>query len=463
MGVLRCTLAVREFGVSTLRVSPTLRVRLTGCSTSDPTERSFAMHSSAQRTLISAWGLFAALALIMVGNGLIGVLIGVRSELEGFDTTTTGLIMAAYFGGFLAGSHFTPRIMARVGHIRVFSGLASMVAATALIHGVWVVPFAWVVLRLVFGFAMAGLYIVVESWLNDSVTNENRGRVMAIYMVVAMGGLALGQITLSLGSPLEQTMFITAGALIALAIAPVSLSANSAPEFFLPPPVRPREIWETAPVGVITAVGAGIANGALLGMAGVYASQIGLSNARTAVFVGAAALGSVLFQWPIGHLSDRIDRRRAIFIVTLAAVVVSVIGVGTTADSFWLIVVMLALGGLSFPMYSLALSHVVDVLPAGRAVTGSVAIVFLTGVGAIFGPLVASIVMTAIGPSGFFWTISLVHGAIGVFGVYRLVKRPVIPGVSPKPYVSIPARSTYIPRRIVETAKKVRRNGAKRS
>lgn len=414
---------------------------------------------SAHTTLISAWGLFAALALLMIGNGLVGVLIGVRSELEGFDTATTGLIMAGYFGGFLAGSHFTPRIMGRVGHIRVFSGLASLVAATALIHAVWVMPFAWIALRLVFGFAMAGLYVVVESWLNESVTNENRGRAMAVYMVVAMGGLALGQMGLGLGSPLGQTLFLVAGALMALAIAPVTLSINTAPEFHLPAPVKPREIWEAAPVGVLTAVGAGVANGALLGMAGVYATQVGLSNTRTALFVGAAALGSVVLQWPIGHLSDLIDRRRAILLVTLGAVAVAGLGVVISEQSLWIVGVMLLLGGLSFPMYSLALSHVVDVLPAGRAVTGSVAIVFLTGVGAVFGPLLASVVMTAVGPEGFFWTISLVHGAIGLFAMYWIAKRPVLEGVEPQPYVSVPARSTYIPRRIVETARRVRRNG----
>lgn len=417
------------------------------------------MKTPAQQALMSAWGLFAALALIMIGNGLIGVLLGVRSELEGFDTTTTGLIMASYFGGFLVGSHFTPSIMARVGHIRVFAGLASMVAFTALIHAVWVVPFSWVLLRLVFGFAMAGLYVVVESWLNDMVTNENRGRVMAVYMVVAMGGLAVGQIGLGLGNPLNQTLFLVAGALMALSIAPVSLSINTAPAFEPPPPMRPREIYEAAPVGVITAIGAGIANGALLGMAGVFATQVGMSTGRTALFVGAAALGSVLLQWPVGHMSDRMDRRRAISLVTMGAVVVSAVGIGLPGESIGVIAVMLLLGGLSFPLYSLALSHVVDVLPAGRAVTGSVAIVFLTGVGAIFGPLVASVAMTIAGPTGFFWTITLVHLAIGVFGLYRIARRPVIEGVTPQPYVSVPARSTYIPRRIVETAKKIRRTG----
>ncbi len=415
--------------------------------------------TTAQRTLTSAWGLFAALLLIMVGNGLVGVLIGVRSELEGFGTTTIGLIMASYFGGFFAGSRIAPKIMARVGHIRVFAGLSSLVVTTALVHAVWVIPFSWVVLRFLFGFAMAGLYVVVESWLNDAVTNENRGRVMAVYMVVAMGGLALGQFGLGLGNPMEQTLFLVAGALMALAIAPVSLSINTAPVFEAPPSMKVRTIYEAAPVGVVTAIGAGVANGALLGMAAVYATQVGLSTTRTALFVGAAAVGSVLFQWPIGHMSDRMDRRRAIFIVTLGAVVVSAVGIGLPPENAGIIVVMLLLGGLSFPMYSLALSHVVDVLPAGRAVTGSVAIVFLTGVGAVFGPLVASVTMTAVGPAGFFWTITGVHGAIGVYGLYRVLQKPVIEGIEPQPYVSVPARSTYVPRVIRETANKVLRNG----
>lgn len=413
----------------------------------------------APNTLLSAWGLFAALLLIMMGNGLIGVLIGVRSELEGFSTTTTGFIMASYFGGFLAGSRVTPTIMARVGHIRVFAGLSSLVTTAALIHAVWVVPFAWIGLRIVFGFAMAGLYVVVESWLNDAVTNENRGRVMALYMVFAMGGLAAGQVGLSLGSPLGQTLFLVAGALMALAIAPVSLSINTAPAFEAPPTMRTREVYRAAPVGVVTAIGAGMANGALLGMAGVYATQVGMSNARTAAFVAAAAVGSVLLQWPIGHMSDHMDRRRAILLVTLAAAVVSAIGIGVSPGSLGIVGVMLLLGGLSFPIYSLALSHVVDVLPPGRAVTGSVAIVFLTGVGSIFGPLLASAAMTSIGPAGFFWTITVVHGAIGLFGVYRVARKPVIEGIEPQPYVSIPARSTYIPRLIVDTARHVRRNG----
>lgn len=408
--------------------------------------RAMSQISPARTALLAAWGLFAALALLMLGNGLIGVLVGVRSELEAFSTTTTGLIMAAYFAGFLVGSQVTPKIMARVGHIRVFAGLASLVSTTALLHAILISPITWVLLRLAFGFAMAGLYVVVESWLNDLVSNENRGRVMAVYMVVSMGALGIGQSMIGLGDPLQSTLFIAAGAMMALAIAPVSLSVNEAPYFELPPAANYRTLWQSAPLGVVTAVGAGVANGALIAMASVYATQIGLSGARTGVFVAAAAIGSVALQWPIGHLSDSIGRRSSILLVTFAAVAVGLVAPGLDTGGYWLIGAMFLLGGLSYPMYSLALSHVVDVLPPGQAVTGSVAVVFLTGVGAIFGPISASVAMDLVGPSGFFWTVVAVHLVIGIYGVMRVVRRPVI-AETVEPWLGVPARSTFVLRR----------------
>jgi MFS family permease len=402
--------------------------------------------SPARRALLAAWGLFAALTLLMMGNGLVGVLIGVRSELEGFNTTVTGFVMASYFAGFLAGSQLTPHFMARVGHIRVFAGLSSVVAATALMHALVVSPITWVLLRLVFGFAMAGLYVVVESWLNDMVSNANRGRVMGIYMVVSMGGLAVGQLLIGFGDALAPTLFIIAGSVMTLAVAPISLSINDAPFFELPPRAQHRELWKAAPLGVVTSVGAGVANGALIAMAGVYATQVGLTGGRIGAFVAAAALGSVALQWPIGHMSDRIGRRRSIILVTFGAVAVGTVATTLSTEGWGLIGAMFLLGGLSYPMYSLALSHVVDVLPPGQAVTGSVAVVFLTGVGSIFGPLSASVAMDALGPDGFFWAIAVVHLAIGIYGIARIARRPVIDETR-EPWLAVPARSTFVLRR----------------
>lgn len=393
------------------------------------------------------WALFTALALLMVGNGLLGVVVGVRAELETFGTTVTGLVMASYFAGFLVGSQVTPRIMARVGHIRVFAGLSSLVATSALTHALMVSPLSWMALRLIFGFAMAGLYVVVESWLNELVSNENRGRVMALYMVVAMGGLAMGQLLIGVGDPLSPNLFIVAGALMTLAVAPVSLSIIEAPRFELPPRASPSQLWSVAPLGVVTAVGAGAANGALIAMGGVYATQVGLSSARTGAFVAAAAFGSVALQWPVGAMSDHTGRRRSILLVTLAAVAVGASAPLLDPGGPALVGAMFLLGGLSYPMYSLALSHVVDVLPPGQAVRGSMAVVFLTGVGAIVGPVAASVNMDLGGPNGFFWTIAILHALIGIHALARLVRRPRIEGLTPEPWLPVPARSTFVLRR----------------
>lgn len=406
--------------------------------------------------LLAAWGLFAALTLLMLGNGLVGVLIGVRSEMEGFDTAVTGLVMAAYFAGFMVGSRVTPRIMARVGHIRVFAGLSSLVAVTALTHALLVSPISWILLRVTFGFAMAGLYVVVESWLNDLVSNENRGQVMAAYMVVSMGGLGLGQLFVGFADPIGPTLFIVAGALMTLAVAPISLSINDAPYFELPPKAKFRSLWEAAPLGVITAVGAGIANSALIAMASVYAVQAGVPATRTGLFVAAAAIGSVTLQWPIGHMSDRVGRRASILLVTFGALIVGAVATGLEPTGWPLIGCMFLLGGLSYPMYSLALSHVVDVLASGQAVTGSVAVVFLTGVGAVFGPLFVSVAMSSVGPDGFFWTIAIVHLVIGVYGTYRVARAPDIEETQ-EPWLPVPARSTFVLRRNIDRLRYSRR------
>jgi MFS family permease len=266
-------------------------------------------------------------------------------------------------------------------------------------------------------------------------------------MVVSMGGFGVGQLLIGIGDPTGPYLFILAGALMTLAVAPISLSINDAPYFELPPRAGYRVLWESAPLGVVTAVGAGMANGALIGMAGVYATQVGMSVGRTGLFVAAAALGSVALQWPVGLMSDVIGRRRSILIATFGALITGVIGSAIDSGSLWLIATMFFLGGLSYPMYSLALSHVVDVLPPGQAVTGSVAVVFLTGVGAVFGPLSASVTMDVVGPEGFFWTIAVIHLAIGVYGLARVALPPGGWDQTREPWLSVPARSTFVLRR----------------
>lgn len=390
---------------------------------------------------MAAWGLFLAVLLLMTGRGLAGVVIGVRAELEGLSTTVTGVVVAAYFAGFLLGSQVALRIMRRVGHIRVFAAFSAVIMVSILSQGVWVAPVPWAILRFFMGFCLVGSVIVAESWLNDSVTNDNRGRVMAVYMVATMGGVATGQFMLSLGNPAEITLFIVSASAIALAIVPISLSTNSPPDFDTPPKMDLAGIWREAPLGVVAALATGMANASLLGLAAVYASQVGMPVSRTALFAGAAAVGAVILQWPIGYLSDYAGRRAMILVVSIAAMVIAVAAIGLPADGRLIIAAMFVFGGLSYTMYSLALSHVIDVLPTGMAVTASATNVFLAGIGSIVGPVVTSWLMTALGPAGFWWAAAGAFAVVALYAVYRLVRRPRIDDLSPAPYLAVPARS----------------------
>ncbi len=396
------------------------------------------------RIAASVWGLFLAIVLMMAGNGLLVTLLGVRSELEGFPTLVTGAIMAFYYVGFLFGSRFAPVVVAGVGHIRVFSGLASLASAAALIHVAFVNPVSWGAMRLLYGFCQAGLYVVAESWLNDRATNATRGRILSLYMVTLMGGIFSGQLLLSIGDPSGFRMFLLASALVSLAVVPVALAASKTPSFELPPALRVRAVAKAAPLGVFGGLWAGVASGAFFGMGAVYATAVGMRTQRVALFMAVAILGSILFQWPIGAASDRISRRQAIFWVAAAATVAAAVALVVSPPSNALLVVTFGFGGLTFPLYSLCLAHINDRLPSGNAVAISSAFVFLTGLGAISGPLVAAAAIEALGDDGFWWSLIAAHALIAGFALYRMIVRRDVPEVLQRAYAPIPARASAV-------------------
>jgi MFS family permease len=254
------------------------------------------------RTLSKSWPLFFGLALIMVGNGLQGTLLGIRASIEGFDTKTIGLIMSLYYLGFLGGSYYVPKLVGKVGHIRVFTALASLASTTVLLHGLYPDPWLWALIRAFTGFAYAGLYIVVESWLNDISTNKNRGRVMSLYLLITNAGLVLGQFLLNVASPEVIDLFIMTSILVSIALLPISLSSRPAPIFEEPHPVSLKSLYKISPLGLIGCLGIGITNGTMFSMGAVYATDIGLSLPQISVFMAAYILGGVFFQITVGKL-----------------------------------------------------------------------------------------------------------------------------------------------------------------
>ncbi len=389
----------------------------------------------------AASALLVGMAFLMVGNGLGASVVGIRAELESFNGLATGVIMAAYFGGFLVGSRLAIRLLAAVGHVRVFAALASLASTVALIQAIAVFPVVWGPARFVTGMCMAGLYVVAESWLNDIATPETRGRILAAYMVVSMGGIAIGQALLVTASALDVTLFIVASVLISAAVLPVSLSTTSAPPITTPEPMSMRELVGVVPTGVVSMLFIGTSAGVLFGMGAVYATRSGLTSNQTALFLFAPIVGAVVFQFPLGILSDRVPRRGLLGVVALAATMIALVlstldvtsAAGTTA--------MFLLGGMMFPLYSLAIAYTNDWIPNSKMVAASSSLVMINGAGAILGPLLTA-GLFLVTDQAFFFLIAAAHGLMAIYIGWRILVRDALPIERQRPWVPVSSRAT---------------------
>jgi MFS family permease len=389
----------------------------------------------------SSWALFLGIALMMLGNGLQGSLLGIRASLEGFPTTVTGILMSGYYTGFLVGSVLAPKLVARVGHVRVFAALASLASSAILVHVLWIDPASWTAIRLVSGFCYAGLYVVVESWLNDQASNETRGQLLSAYMVVVLGGAAGGQILLNLADPSGSKLFILVSILISLSLIPLLLSTGRTPPFETPSPVGIRQLYRVSPTGVVGYFGTVMANAAYFGMGAVYGSAIGLSIRDISVFMSLILIGGMVLQWPLGRLSDAWDRRQVLTAVTfLAALFALLAGIAAERSLLGLFALTALFGGTSLPLYSLCIAHTNDHLTRDQMVQASGTLVLIGGVGAIFGPTSAAIAMERLGAAGFFWSLALIHAAIGLFALYRMTRRRALPRTEQSSYVAVAPR-----------------------
>jgi MFS family permease len=372
-------------------------------------------HSNAR-----VWPLHASVFLVMAANGLQGTLLGLRATAAGFGGIVTGVVMACYYTGFLIGPPFASRAVGRFGHVRVFTGLALVAAVTAPIHGAWVTPAVWGAMRLAYGFAMAGIYVVWESWLNNRATNTNRGRLLARYMLAMMTGFAVGPLLLNLGNATTYALFLLPAGITLAAIFPVIAAGGAAPAPTHPRGLSLRELARMVPTGVVGAFVIGIAHGGLIGMGAVYGRRIGLDNAHVALFMFAAYGGSALSQLPLGWLYDHMPRRAVLLGVCLAvaglagvAVVVPMSGVGG-------LLLMLMIGGLAFPLYGLTNAYTNDWVHDDVRSAASAGYVLVGGLGAIAGPVLTALAMNAVGSSGYFWMLVLAHLAFAGFVAARV-------------------------------------------
>ena len=386
--------------------------------------------------LRDSWALLLGVMLLMLGNGLQGTLLGVRGAMEGMSATTLSWVMSAYFAGLLLGAGLAPRLIRRVGHVRVFAALASLISAAFILYAAAPNPWVWGAMRLLVGFCFCGVYIVSESWLNAKADNSTRGQAMSAYMLVQLGGMVAAQGILNLGDPGGYALFVAISVLVSVAVAPILLSASPAPVFESTKPMSLRRLYRASPLGCVSAFLLGGLFSAIFGMSSVYGAQAGLTVEQISLFVAAIYFGGFLFQYPIGWLSDRLDRR--LLIVTVCAGGAAAAAVAMTVGSVWLIVgLALLVGGAINPLYSLIIAYTNDFLEADDMAAASGGLVFLNGAGAVGGPLIVGAMMDLMGASAFFLYLAALLGLISLYGLYRMTQRPAPAAETTGPYAAV--------------------------
>ncbi len=397
------------------------------------------------RSAATLWTLFFGLLLIMAGNGLQMVLLGIRSSDAGFSNVATGLIMAGYYLGLFLGSLSIPHILNNVGHVRVFGAMSAIASATVLVHAVIVDAYIWALMRILTGFSFAGMYIVCESWLNDESTNETRGQILSLYMIVTMAGVAGGQLMISLGSDTGVELFLLASVLVSLAVVPILITVGKTPEFSAPERISLRRIFQISPLSVIGLTFNGMSIAMVFGMGAVYGKSIGMSSSEISYFMTAPVIGAMLLQYPVGRLSDRFDRRVVILSVSAMAAGTLLLAWHLGLGQFTLLLIcMFVFGGFLFPMYSLCIAHANDFLTPSQMVAVASGLVMMSGAGAVIGSPLAALSLEYLGVSSFFPLLATTQIATAIFVVIRMTRRRAIPTVAQGPFVAIPEVSTAV-------------------
>ena len=372
------------------------------------------------KDLSASWAVLLGIGFMMLANGLQGTLLGVRAGIEGFSTFTTGIVMSGYFIGVFVGSFVAPRLVKRVGHIRVFSALASLASISILFHGVYIDPWLWMAMRVVTGISFAGFYVVTESWLNDRASNETRGKVLSIYMVIVTAGMGAGQFLLTLAAPNAIDLFILTSVIISFGLIPILLTAKPAPNFDTSSKMSIAELFRASPLAVIGNCLTGMAHGTIFGLGAIYASQVLVKLSAISWFMACFLIGSLISLWPIGYLSDRIGRRGIMAALSIISIVCCLFAIAIPKDGITFYLVIVALGGAAMPMYSICVAYANDRLEPHQIVGASGSLVMVSGIGLMTGPIIIAFLMDFFDVVFYFWGIATVFGLILLFTLVRI-------------------------------------------
>lgn len=381
------------------------------------------------QVLSSAWALLLGMGMLMIGNGMQGTILGVRGAMEGFSTLQMSFVMSAYFIGFLGGSRLAPEMIRRVGHVRVFAALASLISAVMILYPAVANPIAWMFGRALIGFCFSGVYVTAESWLNNAADNANRGKALSLYMIVQTFGIVSAQALMLVGDPAGYETFVIASVVVSVSFAPILLSISPTPAFDTTKPMSLRKLMDVSPLGCVGMFLLGGVFSAQFGMSAVYAAEAGLSLSQISVFIATFYIGALILQYPLGWMSDWMDRRVLVLVVSALGGGAAILGMIMGGDYSFLLLAAFFIGGMSNPLYSLLIAHTNDYLDHDDMAAASGGLVFINGLGAIAGPLITGWIMSdaVFGPSGYFLFMAVLLIALAVYALYRTTQRKAIP------------------------------------
>jgi MFS family permease len=380
--------------------------------------------------------LLVGVSILLTGQGLQGTLLPVRASLEDFSTFSIGIIGGAYFLGFTLGCLKCGELVQRVGHVRVFAAMTALASASPILHGLLLSAWVWGFLRFVSGFCFAVLYVVIESWLNDRSSNENRGIVFSTYVMITLTVLAVGQMMTLLYDPIDMHLFAIASVLVSLAAIPVALSTSQSPEVPQTVELDIPKLYKISPAGMIACLAVGLVNGSFWSLAPVFTAGYSSDVSLAAWFMTSAVVGGAVLQWPLGFLSDRLGRRNVLAGAAMTSSIVAILIVFTAGSVGFAGINLLgaAWGAMTFPLYSLAVAHTNDNADPDEFVIVSGGLLLMYGAGAIVGPFLASALMELAGESGLYLFAATIHVLLVIFVSIRMTRRETTPADQHVPF-----------------------------
>ncbi|MEK1896407.1 MAG: MFS transporter [Rhizobium sp.] len=396
-----------------------------------------------KRNLLSVASLLFGTLFLFMGNGLQGILLPMRGNLEGYATTTLGLLGTSWAAGFVIGCLVAPKLVRRVGHVRAFSGFIAIIAIIALVSGIIIHPVWWVLLRAVTGFATAGTSMIIESWLNERATNESRGAIFSLYIAITLFGVVAGQMMIPLEDVRTPVLFMICGIFYCIAMLPTTLSTAASPQPLKAVKLDLPALYRNSPVSCLGILLVGIANGAYGTLGAVFGAGSGLSDTSIAIMMSATIFAGALMQLPAGRLSDRIDRRYVLAAMSaIAAIAGLLLAILQPSSPYFIIGLVVLYGAVANTLYPIAVAHANDYASAEDFVKVSGGLLLLYGIGTIIGPTIGGPVMSMISPHALFLVTAVAHVLITAYAIIRSRMRAAVPVGDRDAFTTIPTATS---------------------